>query len=153
VSANPKGFLPDFRRLRSWRSLRDSLWRNPDLVRLTYGDLAQVVRNCIGLRPCRILYVGPGLGHLALELARDGLDVTGVDVDEESVAMARRAADADPWRDERGALSYEVAEFPDAFDSRGHFDMVLFSRSCTTSKTPRPRWPGLPRCSDPAGGS
>jgi len=128
VSAYPKAFIPDLRRLRHWRSLRDSLWRNPDLVRLTYGELARAVQACIGPRPCRILYVGPGLGHIALELARDGHDVKGVDIDRESVALATRAAETDPFRDERGALSYEVAEFPGAFRGEGPYDRVLFSR-------------------------
>jgi SAM-dependent methyltransferase len=128
VSAYPKGFVPDLRRLRPWRSLRSSLWRNPDLVRLTYGELARLVQTCIGSQKQRILYVGPGLGHIALELARDGHDVTGVDIDQESVALAIRAADTDPFRDERGALSYEVAEFPGAFRGEGPYDRVLFSR-------------------------
>jgi SAM-dependent methyltransferase len=128
VSAYPKAFIPDLRRLRHWRSLRDSLWRNPDLVRLTYGELARAVQACIGPRPCRILYVGPGLGHIALELARDGHDVTGVDIDRESVALATRAAETDPFRHERGVLSYEVAEFPGAFRDEGPYDRVLFSR-------------------------
>jgi SAM-dependent methyltransferase len=127
-SRYPRGFVPDLRRLRQWRGLRDSLWRNPDLVRLTYGELARLVQTCIGSEPCSILYVGPGLGHIALELARAGHDVTGVDVDEESVALATRAADSDPFRHERGALSYEVAEFPSGFEGRGPYDRVLFSR-------------------------
>jgi SAM-dependent methyltransferase len=128
VSEYPKGFVPDLRRLRQWRGLRDSLWRNPDLVRLTYGDLVQVVHACVGSQPCRILYVGPGLGHIALELARQGHNVTGVDIDQDSVALATRAAETDPLRDERGNLSYELAEFPGAFQGGGPYDRVLFSR-------------------------
>lgn len=124
----PTGFIPDLRRLRHWPSLRESLWRHPDLVRLTYGELAGLVQTRIGARRCRVLYVGPGLGHIALELARAGHDVTGVDIDQESVALATRAAETDPCRDRRGALSYEVAEFPGAFEGRGPYDRVLFSR-------------------------
>jgi 2-polyprenyl-3-methyl-5-hydroxy-6-metoxy-1,4-benzoquinol methylase len=128
VSAYPKGFIPDLRRLRPWRSLRDSLWRNPDLVSLTYSALAQLVQTCIGSQPCRILYVGPGLGHIALELARAGHDITGVDIDQEAVALAVRAAETDPFRNERGALSYEVAEFPAGIAGGRSYDKVLFSR-------------------------
>jgi SAM-dependent methyltransferase len=128
LSSYPKGFVPDLRRLRPWRSLRGSLWRSPDLARLTYGELAWLARASIGPKPRRILYVGPGLGHIALELARSGHDVTGVDVDEASVAMATRAAETDPFRDERGALDYELAEFPAGFRDEGPYDGVLFSR-------------------------
>lgn len=124
----PKDFAPDVRRLRRWPTLRDSLWRNPDLVNLTYAELARSVQACIGSAPCRILYVGPGLGHIALELARAGHHVTGVDVDEEAVLLARRAAETDPFFDSRGSLSYEIAEFPGAFAGEGPYDKVLFSR-------------------------
>jgi len=128
MSAYPKGFVPDLRRLRPWPSLRDSLWRNPSLVRLTYGALARLVKNGIGSQPCKVLYVGPGLGHIALELARAGHDVTGADVDDDSVALATRAAETDPFGEERGGLSYQVARFPDEFEGGGAYDRVLFSR-------------------------
>jgi SAM-dependent methyltransferase len=128
VSTYPKGFLPDLRRLRSWRSLRGSLWRNPALVRLTYGELARLAQEAIGPRPRKILYVGPGLGHIALELARAGHDVRGVDIDGESVTLARRAAATDPFRKGRGSIQYEVAEFPGGIHDAGLFDRVLFSR-------------------------
>ena len=128
MTTYPKGFIPDLRRLRPWPSLRDSLWRNPDLVRLTYSELARLVQTCIGSQPCRILYVGPGLGHIALELARDGHDVTGVDIDQEAVAIAKRAAETDPFPEGRGRLLYEVAEFPRGVAGEGSFDRVLFSR-------------------------
>jgi SAM-dependent methyltransferase len=128
VRTYPKGFAPDLRRLRPWPSLRDSLWRNPALVRLTYGELARLVQIHIGPPPQKVLYVGPGLGHTALELARAGHDVLGVEVDEESVTLASRAADQDPFREERGSLSYELAEFPRQFGSQRRYDVVLFSR-------------------------
>jgi SAM-dependent methyltransferase len=128
VSTYPKGFIPDLRRLRPWRSLRDSLWRNPDLVQLTYAELARLVKTSIGSKPCSILYVGPGVGHIALELARGGHNVKGVDIDQEAVDIATRTAENDPFRDGRGSLSYEVAEFPAVFTGEEPYDRVLFSR-------------------------
>jgi SAM-dependent methyltransferase len=133
MSGYPPGFLPDLRRLRAWPSptgglLTGSLWRSPDLARLTYGELADLVQRTIGPSPGRILYVGSGLGHIALELARAGHDVTGVDGDAKSVALARRAAEEDPFRERRGALSYEIGEFPDGFRTTRRYDRILFSR-------------------------
>jgi SAM-dependent methyltransferase len=133
MSGYPPGFLPDLRRIRAWPNptgglLTGSLWRSPGLARLTYGALADLVQRTIGPSPGRILYVGSGLGHIALELARAGNDVTGVDADAESVALARRAAEEDPLRERRGELSYQVAEFPDDFGGDGGYDRVLFSR-------------------------
>jgi SAM-dependent methyltransferase len=124
----PKGFLPDLRRLRTWPSLRDSLWRNPELVRLTYGDLARLVLTEVGPQPARVLDMGCGLGHVALELARAGHDVTAVDSEEESVVLATRAAETDPFRRERGALSYRVAEFSGDFEDEVRYDRVVLSR-------------------------
>jgi ubiquinone/menaquinone biosynthesis C-methylase UbiE len=98
------------------------------LVRLTYGELARVVQTRIGSKPCRVLYVGSGLGHIALELARAGHDVTAVDPDEESIVLARRAAGRDPLKDQRGNLTYEVGQFPDGQWADGSFDRVLFCR-------------------------
>jgi SAM-dependent methyltransferase len=128
VNGYPRGFVPDLRRLRPWPSLGDSLWRSPGLVELTYSELARLVRTCIGSQPCRILYVGSGLGHIALELARDGHDVTGVDIDHEVIALATRAVHTDPFPNERGSLSYEVAEFPGGVADEGSYDRVLFCR-------------------------
>ena len=129
----PPGFLPDLRRIRAWPNptgglLTGSLWRSPGLARLTYGALADLVQRTMGPSPGRILYVGSGLGHIALELARAGNDVTGVDADAESVALARKAAEEDPFPDHRGDLSYQIAEFPHGFRSDGGYDRVLFSR-------------------------
>jgi SAM-dependent methyltransferase len=87
-----------------------------------------LAQEVIGPRPCKILYVGPGLGHIALELARAGHDVRGVDIDGESVTLARRATATDPFRKRRGSIQYEVAEFPDGIRDAGLFDRVLFSR-------------------------
>jgi ubiquinone/menaquinone biosynthesis C-methylase UbiE len=82
----------------------------------------------MGAGPLTVLYVGPGLGHIALELARDGHDVTGIDIDTGSIRLARAAADADPSRDVRGSLSYEVAEFPEEVSEDRTYDRVLFCR-------------------------
>jgi SAM-dependent methyltransferase len=128
VTEYPRGFVPDLRRLRSWPSLGDSLWRNPDLVALTYAELALLVRTSIGSAPCSVLYVGPGLGHVALELARDGHDVTGIDIDDKVLAFAKRAAEADPFRETRGRLSYDVIDFPIGFHLDRTFETVLFCR-------------------------
>jgi len=49
-------------------------------------------------------------------------------MDDELVALARRAAKSDPHRLERGNLSYEVAEFPSGGTTGAPYDAVLFCR-------------------------
>lgn len=138
VSAYPEEFIADLRRLRPWSDFSASIWRNPDLVRLTYSALAQVVQAAVGSSRRNILYVGSGVGHIALELAHQGHNVIGLDMDDESVALARRAAESDPHRLERGNLSYEVAEFPSGGTTGAPYDAVPSAGSFTTSET-RPR--------------
>jgi SAM-dependent methyltransferase len=48
-------------------------------------------------RPQRVLDAGCGTGRVAIELARRGLDVVGVDVDAGMLAVARRAAPELAW--------------------------------------------------------
>ena len=48
-------------------------------------------------RPASVLDAGCGTGRVARELARRGVDVVGVDLDEEMLATARRKAPDLPW--------------------------------------------------------
>lgn len=117
----PPGFLPDLRDVKSWPELEGSLWREPGLVEQTYAVLYQVVRNRLD-PPMDVLDLGCGTGYMALELAREGCRVLGVDADAESIELARRARDADPVLRDRDLLSYEVADLrvwdtpPETFD-------------------------------------
>ncbi len=49
------------------------------------------------LAPRTVLDAGCGAGRVAIELARRGIDVVGVDVDDSMVATARRLAPALTW--------------------------------------------------------
>ena len=45
------------------------------------------------IRPCRVLELGCGTGSNALWLARRGFDVTGIDISERAIDLARQAAE------------------------------------------------------------
>lgn len=81
---------------------------------------ADFLVDALGLRPGRrVLDVGCGPGRHALELARRGISVVGVDASEEFVELARKAA-ADAGLDAR----FEVADVRDlAVD--GEYDAVI----------------------------
>ncbi|GAA2083856.1 class I SAM-dependent methyltransferase [Streptomyces albiaxialis] len=49
------------------------------------------------LGPSSVLDAGCGTGRVAIELARHGVEVVGVDVDESMLATARRLAPGIPW--------------------------------------------------------
>ena len=124
----PVDFTPDLRRLKPWPSLKDSLWRQPYLIELTYADNFHVIRDSIRGRNLKILEVGCGTGFMSLELARMGHDVIGIDRNEKILRLARRTMETDPYSKTRGDLRYEVAEFEKWSDSPGTYDVALFSR-------------------------
>ncbi|MCU1368608.1 MAG: SAM-dependent methyltransferase [Ilumatobacteraceae bacterium] len=49
------------------------------------------------LHPTAVLDAGCGTGRIAIEIARRGIDVTGVDLDADMVAAAAAKAPAQPW--------------------------------------------------------
>lgn len=63
------------------------------------GDVhgeAELVRS---FAPVTVLDAGCGTGRVAIELARHGIAVTGVDVDASMLATARRLAPEIPWHE------------------------------------------------------
>src|SRR3954451_12322722 len=53
-----------------------------------------LLRSVLPHPPARIADLGCGTGSLSLLLARDGYDVTGIDLSENMVAQAKRKAEA-----------------------------------------------------------
>ncbi len=88
----------------------------------TKGTLQEVefLIGALGLEPgMQVLDAGCGPGRHALELARRGIEVTGVDLSPEFVALAMEAAEAEGL-----SARFEVLDVRDlAFDSR--FDAVI----------------------------
>ena len=121
-------FTPDLRRLTPWPTMKDSLWRQPYLIELTYADNFHLVEDSIRGRNLKILEVGCGTGFMSLELARMGHDVVGIDSNQKIIRIARRTMETDPYSKTRGCLRYEVADFNKWSDIPGTFDVVLFSR-------------------------
>jgi SAM-dependent methyltransferase len=64
--------------------------------------------------PARVLDAGCGHGRVAVELAGRGYDVTGVDVDADMIAVARRTAPALAWH--QGDLAMLDGSVGAAFD-------------------------------------
>jgi 2-polyprenyl-3-methyl-5-hydroxy-6-metoxy-1,4-benzoquinol methylase len=108
--------------------MKDSLWRQPYLIELTYADNFRLVADSVRGRNLKILDVGCGTGFMSLELARMGHDVVGIDPNEKIIRIARRTMETDPYNKTRGDLRYEVADFNRLSDAPVTYDVVLFSR-------------------------
>ena len=120
------GFIPDLRRAVKCEYFYQSFWRDPHFIDLFMGEN---IRNFIsimhehGQADMRVLDAGCGAGYVALELARAGFHVTAIDVADEAIDVAKKAAEENPFVDGFGSLTYEVRSF---LEYEGEFDAVLF---------------------------
>jgi SAM-dependent methyltransferase len=75
-----------------WRTIFNAIYAREERVFTTEPN-ALLASAIAGRRPGRALDVGMGEGRNAVYLARQGWDVTGVEVSDEGVAIADRAAE------------------------------------------------------------
>jgi len=80
-----------------------------------HGEAAFVV----ALGPAHVLDAGCGTGRVAVELARRGIDVVGVDADGSMIATARRVGPALTW--------VEADLTSPSWDLGRHFDVVVMA--------------------------
>jgi 2-polyprenyl-3-methyl-5-hydroxy-6-metoxy-1,4-benzoquinol methylase len=80
----------------------------------------------LGLSPSSVLDAGCGTGRVAIELARAGVDVVGVDADESMLATARRRGAAVTW------IRDDVADL----DLDRCFDVVVMAGNVTLFTPP-----------------
>lgn len=123
------GHVPDLRRSGRCEWFRNNVWRDAAYVDMIYGGYVRQILAAIdthsSLGRARILEVGCGPGHVALELSRNGHDVVGIDLSAECIDVARGSAGSDPWADRRGGLAYCCGSL-DAFEDSEPFDVAIF---------------------------
>jgi ubiquinone/menaquinone biosynthesis C-methylase UbiE len=109
--------------------MKDSPWRQPYLARLTFGEVHNLVDEYVFGQSLRILDVGCGRGWLSLELAREGHDVIGIDSEKDMIRSSKKTMESDPYKNERGKLEFQAADFSQWDYPLETFDLVIFSRS------------------------
>ena len=125
------GHIPDLRLAVACDWFYNNAWRRPAYVQLVFGEQHSIIKDalkehCISLNPT-ILEVGCGPGFLSLELARDGFEVTGIDLSERAVNIAETHAAQDPYIKDRGRLKYLCGDFnSDPRLLSGQFDAIVF---------------------------
>jgi 2-polyprenyl-6-hydroxyphenyl methylase/3-demethylubiquinone-9 3-methyltransferase len=125
------GHLPDLRRAGRCEYFYNNVWRDQSFVELYFGEvvdkaIAALKKFIKKAESPRLLEVGCGPGHVCLELARNGINVTGIDLSAECIRVAQSVAEDDPWKAERALLLYRQE---DIFGVNEEFDAVLFVAS------------------------
>ena len=132
MSNLPAHFIADLRHPIAYPDLDAGQWfqwRSLPLIELSALDTYQFVKSMLPHPAQRIVEVGCGNGYLGLELARDGHDVTGIDVSPDIIEVAERSSAAHPQPTGFGSLRYLCADVNTWQASESHFDCVIFNRA------------------------
>lgn len=114
------GHLPDLRGVTPCDWFYNNPWRRPYLVDKVFGRYFRFARRwALG---AHLLEVGSGPGHMALEFAREGFHVMGVELSPTCVDIARKTAFDSNQDPGFGTLEYDIADFnewqpPHLFDT------------------------------------
>lgn len=131
------GFVPDLRRLQQVDWFYNNVWRDPEMARLHWLPRIERIIATARKRGGKVLEPGCGCGMLALELARNGLEVTGVDLSPASIEVAEKYREENPFTEGFGKLTYLCGDFEELDFPGDSFDSVVFFRSL--HHFPRPR--------------
>lgn len=121
------GYMPDLRRAVKCEYFYKSFWRDPHFIDLYLGE---IVRNFLRMfrensgNNLKILDVGCGAGYIALELARSGHHVVGIDISNSCIKIAKETLKSNPFKKGFGSLEYHVMPF---WEAKGNYDAILFS--------------------------
>ena len=131
--SNPSiNFIADLRHPRGYPDLDAGQWfqwRSIPMIELSALDTYQFVTSMLAHTAQTILEVGCGNGYLTLELARDGHNVTGIDLSADSIEVAKRSKVAHPDPPGFGRLRYLCTDVNTYQATDRSFDAVIFNRS------------------------
>lgn len=106
-----------------------SQWSSLPMIQMSALDTYQFVKAMIARPEQKILEIGCGNGYLALELARDGHEVIGLDRSPEIIEVAERARVASPTTLGFGKLAYLCTDFSTWQCADASFDLVIINRT------------------------
>lgn len=120
------GFIPDLRRLRKVYWFYNNLWREPEFAKIQMMPKIDFVLNIAKKRGGKAVELGCGYGYLSLELARNGLDVVGIDLSPKSIEIARRFAKENPFKKNFGSLDYVCGDVMSMNLGKDRYDTAIF---------------------------
>jgi 2-polyprenyl-3-methyl-5-hydroxy-6-metoxy-1,4-benzoquinol methylase len=120
------GFIPDLRRLKRVEWFYNNVWREPEFVEIHMMPKINFVIERAKKHGGKVLEIGCGHGYLTLELARNGLDVVGVDLSPKSIEIAERFAKENTYKDTFGSLKYTVGDIMSLDLGIEEYDTIIF---------------------------
>lgn len=123
------GFVPDLRRLAQVDWLYNNVWRDPEFVNIHWLPRISNIINHAKSSGHKVLEPGCGCGMLSLECARNGLDVTGVDISPKCIEVAKRYKKENTYQDNFGSLKYVCCDINEMEFKKEEFNSVIFFRS------------------------
>jgi len=103
------GAIPDLRRSAK-RTKVLNMWNDPEVEKITRGKFRGLLIKKATEVKGRTLDLGCGMGWLSLELARNGMDVDGVDISEKRIQIAKDYLEVAPEKKNFGSINYIVAD-------------------------------------------
>lgn len=119
------GHIPDLRRVVFCDWFYNNPWRHPVFVKWTFGEYFRFALSVIGKEKKEILEVGCGPGHMALELARNGHNVDGIEISKEALKIAEKMKNENPFKKNMGNLNYYRCDYFN-FNLGKKYDFVCF---------------------------
>src|ERR1700687_2931501 len=132
MSALPATFKADLRYPVGYKNINENRWfqwSSLPMIELSVLDTYHFVKGMITRPAQKILEIGCGNGYLSLELARDGHDVTGIDLSQDIIAVAERTKAEHPDMPGFEKLTYMCTDFAQWQAADGSFDTVIFNRT------------------------
>ena len=123
------GFIPDLRKLKHNPFFYKSFWRDPCFTKLYLGEICNnfIEKLAAHTSPgARVLDLGCGAGYLALEIARQGYNVTGIDISASCINVAKKTLDKADISSDFGSLKYQRCSVSE-LSRFNQFDAVMCS--------------------------
>ena len=123
------GFVPDLRNLQKVDWFYNNVWRDPEFAKIQWMPRINYIINQAKKQGGRVLEVGCGCGMLALEMARNGLHVEGIDVSPKSIEIANEFRSKNEESEGFGSLKYHCSDISSIEFEDDTFDSIVFFRS------------------------
>lgn len=123
------GFVPDLQNLATVDWFQNNVWREPEFAKLHWMPRITKILSTTKEKGGKVLEIGCGLGMLSLEMARQGLDVVGVDLSPQSINVANHYAKTSAHGPSFGSLEYLCTDILTTDLDPQSFDSVVFFRS------------------------